>query len=295
MLRSLRSALALMCACVVFTNCAGRKVTTTPNVTNDRSRKLSVLAATEAGFIKDPDARLTRQLNIADQVQQRYSPEDALAVLEQATKTLHDVGPGLEGFTRISGWVSVSQLARKSTGVTVAEDAAKEAQKELEALPDPGERCQYVISVAEEIGQAEGDAAAINVLTLGGEWAKGITASSDRRAARLAFAIALFNLNAYEGGVASLRGEEDAAWSSDTMLAIASRDADNARQEAYARGNEEQAVRLFKSVVASPAPPAMQDQVGSKLGGAGINGLSGNYGRSLGYQVVFQGQSNSKR
>lgn len=287
MLRVLRSALVLMCVGVVFTNCAGRKVSSTPHVTNDRSRKLSVLAATEAGFIKDPDARLTRQLNIADQVQQRYSPEDALSVLEQATKTLHDVGPALDGYTRISGWVSVSQLARKSMGNAMAEGAAKDAQKELEALPELGERCQYVLGVAEEVGQSQGDDAAIALLTKGGEWAKGIGDTNDRRGARLAFATALFNLNAYEGGVASLRAEEDATWSSDTMLAIASRDADNSRRQ-YDEGSASKMERLMvMPTAAAPASPAGQ---------LNLNGLSsGNYGRSLGYKVVFQGQQNAKR
>ena len=178
---------------------------------------------------------------------------------------MHDVGPALDGYTRISGWVSVSQLARKSMGNAMAESAAKDAQKELEALPDTGERCQYVLGVAEEVGQSQGDDAAIALLTKGGEWAKGITDSTDRRGARLAFAIALFNLNAYEGGVASLRGEEDATWSSDTMLAIASRDADKSRSQ-YDEGSAKMERLLVAPTAAAPAP---------QVGQLGSNGISG--------------------
>ena len=224
MLNRLSSALVVLALSVIATGCNGKKVTSVPNVTGDRSRRLSVLAATEAGRIQDPDARLTRQLNIADQVQQRYGAEDALAVLDEASKTLREVGPALDGYTRISGWVSVSQLARKAAGTAAAEGATKEAQAALEALPETGERCQYVLGVAEEVSHLQGDAQAVALLVKGGQWAKGIDDADQRRAARLAFAIALFNLNAFEGGVESLRGEDDPAWSSDTMLALASRE-----------------------------------------------------------------------
>jgi hypothetical protein len=292
MKRSLLAAVS-MCVLAVSTGCHGRNVTSTPDVTFDRSRKLSILAAAEASQIADADSRLTRQLNIADQVKQRYTNDDALAVLDEASKTLHAVGPSLDGFARISGWVSVSQLARASHGNPMAETAAREAQRELEALPELGERCQYVLSVAEEISHLQGNAPAIELLTKGGQWAKSIDDSNDRRAARLAFAIALFNLNAYEGGVASLRGEGDPAWASDTMLALASRDADNssAARKLQDSASADESAKPQKFLLAAPASPTENTMDGF----AGVSAKSGSYGKTLGYDAVFRGASHSRR
>jgi hypothetical protein len=281
---------------VVSAGCHERNVSSTPDVTFDRSRKLSILAAAEAGNIADADARLTRQLNIADQVKERYTSDDALAVLEEASKTLHAVGPSLDGFTRISGWVSVSQLARGSNGSAMAEGAAREAQRELEALPELGERCQYVLSVAEEISHLQGNAQAIELLTKGGEWAKSIDDSTNRRTARLAFAIALFNLNAYEGGVASLRGEGDPAWASDAMLALASRDLDNSRVGKKLMGYASDD-RSAQPAVARQAmsPAVMAEQKPASNGGDALGASSGTYGKALGYDAVFRGASHSRK
>lgn len=282
---------------LITTGCNKQNVSTRVNSTADRNRKLSVLAASEATRIADADSRLTRQLNIADQVIVRFGQDDAHAVLSEATKTLHEVAPKLGSHARISGWVSVSQLARKAMGManaelgTMAKLASTEAQRELEALPDVGERCQYVLGVAEEMSQFAGEGAAIDLLNKGGEWAKGIANDSERRSARLAFAVALFNLNAYEGGVATLRGEEDATWSSDTMLALASMGPD--------RGDyREPSGPVWLPSVSSKAAPAAAEPSGvegaNTVGGRSTGNSTFSYGRALGYDKVFRGATNSR-
>ena len=252
-----RPVAVMLCLLTVF-GCDSKKVSSSVKKTADRSRRLTILAATEAGNISDADARLTRQLNIAEQVLLRFGPEDALAVLAEASKTLRAVGPQLGSHARISGWVSVSQLARRAMGTEAAKSATAEAQRELEALPNLAERCQYVMGVAEEVSQLQGEADAASVLVKGGQWVAAIADDTERRNARLAFAVALFNLDAYEGGVATLQLERDPTWSSDTMLALAA--------------------------------PAIADNQAS-----GSVAQTNAYGRPLGYERVFQGsQSNSR-
>src|SRR5947208_2620273 len=86
---------------------------------------------------------------------------------------------------------------------------------------DERSRRLTVLAAVEAGNIADGDAQAAAVLAKGGGWASAIEKDDERRSARLAFAVALFNLNAYEGGVATLQLERDAIWSSDTMLALA--------------------------------------------------------------------------
>lgn len=295
MIDRLRLATVALC-CFAASGCHERKVTSTVNVTFERSRKLSVLAAAEAGNIADSDARLTRQLNIAEQVLKRYGKEDALTVLGDASKTLKDVGPKLGSHARISGWVSVSQLARRASGTDAAQAAATQAQAELEALPSLADRCQYLMGVAEEISHSEGEAAATALLGKGGEWANAITDSEERRTARLAFAVALFNLNAYESGVATLRSEGDAAWSSDTMLALASKDADglSGSVQAYAfesaRAPEQADLAALDERAMAPAAGAPVAAVRARPAPAGAPA----YGRAVGYESIFQGASQSR-
>ncbi|MBX7098976.1 MAG: hypothetical protein K1X89_14800 [Myxococcaceae bacterium] len=292
MIDRLRLATVALC-CFAASGCHERKVTSTVNVTFERSRKLSVLAAAEAGNITDSDARLTRQLNIAEQVLKRYGKEDALTVLGDASKTLKEVGPKLGSHARISGWVSVSQLARRASGTDAAQAAATQAQAELEALPSLADRCQYLMGVAEEISHSEGEAAATALLGKGAEWAGDIKDSDERRSARLAFAVALFNLNAYESGVTTLRSEGDAAWSSDTMLALASKDADGVvgSVQAYASAPAAEAY-------AEPALGAMAarrlDSAGATLRARPAAPGAPAYGRAVGYETIFQGASQSR-
>lgn len=280
---SSRCAALLLVSSLFALSCARRIVR--PEVTQnlERSRQLTILAGTEAERIADADARLTRQLNIADHVLGRFSKADALVVLKAAAKTLSDVGRALNDHARISGWVSVAQLSRRASGNELASAATKEALRELEAVPDLGARCQYVIGVAEEVGQSEGEASAVELLIKAGDWARGIVDLEERRRARLAFSTALFNLNAYEAGVTALRAERDPAWSSDMLLALASSPngaGSSARPEMLL------SVQTISSSSASPeeepAPPP------------GAAKLRVKYGASLDYSSVFQGAKSSR-
>src|SRR4051794_8442157 len=64
---------AVMLSVLLVAGCDAKKVSSSVKKTADRSRRLTVLAASEAGNIVDADARLTRQLNIAEQVLLRFS------------------------------------------------------------------------------------------------------------------------------------------------------------------------------------------------------------------------------
>ncbi len=161
----------------------------------------------------------------------------------------------------------------------MAEQATKEAQRELEAMPDQGERCQYVLGVAEELSHLQSESQAIALLTKGGVWAAGIDDEAQRRSARLALAVALFNLNAYEGGLATLHNEGDPAWSSDTMLALASRGDAPSPVLGYASGASAEDV----VVMPMAAKPAVAPQA-----------TPSSYGKVLGVDASFRGASRSR-
>jgi hypothetical protein len=253
--------------------------------TTARSRQLSILAAREAGNIRDTDARLTRQLNIASQVLHRFSKSDATIVLRDVVTTLAEKGRELNSHARLSGWVSVSQLSREADDKKLAIDAIVQAGKELEAIENPAERCQYVMGVAEEISQLQGEAEAAELLVKGGKWVSSIEDTAERRMARRAFAVALFNLDDYDGAVATLRHEQDPVWSSDTMLQLAAPDASEPSPRAYAARRESKrspgAAMAMEREDSAQAPMAMPVA-------AGVG--DGRYGKRLGFSEVFQGK-----
>ena len=91
------------------------RITGTLNPNASRSQKLMAMAADEAGKIPEPDMRLTRQLNLADQQIQRGWKTDAQVTLTRASENLKSTdGAGLNDHARVSGWISISQLGRQS-------------------------------------------------------------------------------------------------------------------------------------------------------------------------------------
>lgn len=188
---------------------------------NERSRKLTVLAAREAANITDADSRLTLQLNIANGALDRFEPEDGMAIITEVAKTLRAERERLRGRTRLSGWVSASQLSRRAKNPAAAAEATRAAAQELGDLGDQVERCQYLLGVAEEVRLSQGDEAAVELLSKGGLWANAIDDREERRQARLAFASALLEMSAFDNAVVVLRHEKDATWSSSTLLALA--------------------------------------------------------------------------
>jgi hypothetical protein len=197
-------------------------ITGTLKPTENRSQRLMALAAQEAGHIPEPDMRLTRQLNLADQQIQRGWPADALITLGSARDTLQsNDATRLNEYATISGWISISQLARQITAAELARQACDSAVAAMEKLEDPAKRCQYVFGVANELQYLKGMPAAAAVLAKAGPWTRAIDNIQQRREAEVSFASALFNFDDYAAGQQMLRNDDDAAWRSDTLARLA--------------------------------------------------------------------------
>lgn len=193
-----------------------------PNVNRDPGRQyqLMLLAVDAAKDIADAHERLKRQLNLADMQINRSRNADAAATLTDAADTLKKDGGKLTNHTRLSGWVSVSELSRRAGLRSQAEAACGEADKALHTLDSLPERCQYVMGIARELHALYGPPKAIELLREAGPWAKKIDNPAERRKALSGFAAALFNLDAFSDGQAVLKQDDDAIWRTDTLTAM---------------------------------------------------------------------------
>ncbi len=237
------------------------RITGNLNPTAPRSQKLMALAAEEAGQIPEPDMRLTRQLNLADQQIRRGWPADAQATLSWARDTLRSKdAKQLNDHATVSGWISISQLARQIKAMDLATDACESAVGVMEKLEDPAKRCQYVFGVANELQYLKGKPAAAAIMAKSGPWTKSIDNLQQRREAEVSFASALFNFDDYAAGQAMLRQDDDAAWRSDTLARLA-------------------AIPVGGAPSAVAAEPRMDAPKA--------------FGRSLDYEKVFQNQVKS--
>lgn len=289
-------------ALLAFSSCLASKRLTDPvHHSSRRSSQLMVLAAGEARAIPDADVRLTRQLNIANEILLRYGKDGASEALLAATETLNTVGPSLDGHALLSGWVSVAQIARRASAESLATDAVTRAMREIERMPDVAERCDYVIDVAEEASHTLGAPQAVALLMKSGDWAQSIGSTQDRRSARLAFASALFNLEDYDAGAAILRKEQDALWSSDALIQLAS----PGTMLASSNRSFDQSARVNVA-----APVEVDSEAVSEVSSArrGLFSFSSDqspapaqpvqqrkYGKKLGFESVFQGRSSSAK
>jgi hypothetical protein len=247
--------IAYAVAVLALSSCFATKRLTDPvHHSSRRSSQLMVLAASEAKAIPDADVRLTRQLNIANDILLRYGKEGASEALLEATETLNTVGPSLNGHALLSGWVSVAQIARRASAEGLAIDAVNRAMREIERMPNAAERCDYVIDVAEEASSTLGAPQAVALLMKSGDWAQAIASAQDRRNARLAFASALFNLEDYEAGAGILRKEKDALWSSDALIQLASPGTVLASASPNFEGSAAAAHPISEAMVDRPAP-----------------------------------------
>jgi hypothetical protein len=216
------------------------------------------MAGEEAGQITNPKARLTRQLNVAYRQIENRRLADARATLGRARATMeaaHDASahdePPLSDHDRLAGWISISELAREAGDPPLANAALDRALAHLDRIDPPTARCDYVPGIAREVRQLRGDAAAARLVSRAGEWAARIAEQPTRRAAYVAFAEELFRSNDYEAARQMLRRDEDAAWRSDALTAIAD------------------SGRYYGSVLAkSPAGAAMATEVADKTGAA---------------------------
>jgi hypothetical protein len=252
--------LAALCTLVAAAGCAGSRDLNSRWPTGDRGRELLALAARETADIPDPDARLTRQLNIADTQIHGFDAADGILTLHAARQTIRQAGDQLGEDVRLAGGVSISQLARAGRDQTTAESACQEALERLHSLPGEARRCRYVLGVANEARHLVTEKTAVDLLKMAGGWAKAIDSVAERHQALLAFAVALFNLDRAEDGVAVLRNEPDAAWRADTLVMLASASSPG---RAVARGHTMQG--------------------------------SASYGQQLDYEFMFKGRSEARK
>lgn len=246
----------------------------------DRSQRLTAMAADEAKLIPDADTRLTRQLNLAYLQIARGWEADARGTLAAAVETLNsNEAAKLNDHARLSGWVSISELSRRIKDDVIARNACDQAVKAVRQIEDPARRCEYVMGIANELQYLQGKPAAINLLAEAGPWTRSIDNLSRRRQAEVAFASALFNLDDYDAGQKMLRQDEDPAWRSQTLLSMAM-----PRPAALAKASRD---------IASPAAverdaAIMRQREESETPGQLY------YGRKLDFGSIFQGQTNSQ-
>lgn len=239
------------------------RITGTLNPNASRSQKLMAMAADEAGNIPEPDMRLTRQLNLADQQIQRGWKTDAQTTLAHAAGTLKSKDAvQLNDHARVSGWISISQLGRQTDATALAAEACDNAVAVMEKIEDPAKRCQYVFGVANELQYHKGQPAAAAILSKAGPWTRSIDNLKERRDALVSFASALFNFDDYPAGQAMLHQDDDPAWRSDTLTRLAN---------------------------FSPATPAMVADQQS----ASSPRQEQPYGKQLDYRSIFQNQTKS--
>lgn len=198
--------------------------------TPDKSGQLLTMAGQEAASIPNVLDRFTRQLNIADTQLRTNRKPAAAATLALARDTLAASGKeGFGDFQRIAGWTAISQLARQAQDRDLAMKASDEALAALNDVQPATARPQYVLSLSGELAELRGKEAAIELLNSGAAWAADLPDAETRRFALVTFTQALLNHDAFETARAALRRDPDAAWRTDTFLALADRYAHQAQ------------------------------------------------------------------
>ncbi len=270
--------LGVVIAMLLSAGCGGQPpISGNINTTAGRSQQLMVLAAEEAAAISDIDARLTRQLNLANAQIQRGWPSDARTTLSGASQTLAKDGKALNNHARISGWVAVSQLSRQAADDATGTRAVEQAVGDLLAIEDQAQRCQYVMGLANELQYLKGRPAAADLLAKAGPWAREIDSVPQRRQALVAFASALFNFDDFKAGQSVLRQDDDAAWRSDMLVALAT----PVERHDYKTANTSElraAHEVDQGMADAPSSLSAQPYFGQKLR----------------FEDVFQGQTKSQ-
>ena len=189
----------------------------------ERNRRLIELAQKSASEVTIPKERLTRQLNIAEVQLLRQSQSDAQLTLAAARKTIMDAKKEqLDDYTRLAGWVSISQLSRRANDLVTSDLAISQAITAIGNLEPKAQRCDYVISLASEVREVRGKPAAGKFLAQAAPWALEMDNKAQHRQILLAFAReAFFQCDAFEDGRVILQQDADAGWRSDMLLAMA--------------------------------------------------------------------------
>lgn len=188
----------------------------------DRTGRLLSMAAEEAAGIPNTMDRFTRQLNIADLQLRTARKADAAKSLGLARDTLNVAKKAdFDDFHRIAAWTAISQLARAAEDKDMALKASDLALAALNDVQPATERPQYVLSLASELAELRGKAAAVELLDSGSGWAADIMDPPSRRIALIAFTERLISLEAFEDARSALHRDPDPAWRTDTFLALA--------------------------------------------------------------------------
>lgn len=239
-----------------------------------RSARLLSLAGTEAGQVADPQARLKRQLNVADRQLDGDRPAAARQSLAAAAGTMRDAGPdALPRRIRIAGWVSISELSRKADDPAAADAACDQAVVALRSVTPEAERAEYAVGVAREVRALRGQPAAARLLVESAAWAQHVPSEYGRRRALAETADELFDCDDDAAGLAVLRTDPDPAWRSDTLVRLAEDRSDWASMVGNA-AIPGAATRTEYGVVARRREPS-----------------SPRFGQSVDYQSVFAGPS----
>jgi hypothetical protein len=283
-MKTLPIALALLAASLFLFACEKPAV--------DRAGRLLAMAGEEAAAIPNKLDRFTRQLNIADTLLRTNRKSEAIKTLSLARDTLKESAksPEFDDFHRIAGWTAISQLSRLAGDRELALQTSDLAQAALNDVQPVTERPQYVLSLAGELADLRGNAAAIELVNSGGAWAAQIVEPNARRIALRAFTDRLLSYDAYENAQAMLRRDPDPVWRTDTLVTLANSNPGNFNQ-AYA-----QAPRVAMAggrgggmgggrgtAAASPAQDSMNVEINTP-----------SFGKDVRYENVFQ-QGNSGR
>jgi hypothetical protein len=219
------------------------------------------MAGDEAGLIVAPKDKLTRQLNIANREAQTGKPAEARATLAMARQTLENAEKNaFNNQQRLAGWISLSELSRKTDDKAFANSALDQALKTLNELTPQQARCEYVLGVEHELRELRGDNEAAKLLATAGDWATSLLEPSTRRAAFLDYAGELFECNDYEGARNLLRKDQDAAWRSDSLMAISDR-ARNSRRPWWESSVAGYAVADSGEAIKTQSPGAPQSSL----------------------------------
>ncbi len=233
-------------------------------ITN-RREELLIMASEEVTFITNAKERLTRQLNIADlQISMGHKPDAAKTLAAARDNLTATAAADMDDLSRMSGWVSISELARAADDKVLAGKACDDGRELLSSIKPDATRCEYVLGLAEEIYQLRGQPDAARLVIQGGQWASTMMDKTTRRQALVAFMDRLMTYEDYDGARKVLRQEPDAVWRADILTGLARTET----PEDKVAGNSIREAQM-EAHAASAMVPSSRDQF---------------YGRRLDYQ-----------
>ena len=221
------------------------------------------MASEEVSSITNAKERLTRQLNIADLQINIGHNADAAKTLTAARDNLTAAAPAdMDDLSRLSGWVSISELARAADDKELAGKACDDGRELLSSIKPEAVRCDYVLGLADEIYQLRGKPDAARLVILGGQWASTMMDKTTRRQALVAFMDRLMTYEDYDGARKVLRQEPDAVWRADILTAMARTEASDNKLA----GNSMRETSMEAHSASSPMMPASStDYYGRRL------------------------------